>query len=179
MTALYHLFNKIYPLSDDFWNDFGAASTENILPRKTILLKQGRAIKKIYFIVKGLARAYYLKNDTDITSRFLRENELIIPINNENVELLEETILIAIDLDRLSDLHKKYPELNFVMRAITEYDYILSEQRSYAMRMKSARQRYEDLLQSDPQIFLRAPLKHIATFLGMKPETLSRIRAQR
>lgn len=179
MNGLDDLFRKITPLPDDFWIALHAMTTEKTLPRKTLLIKQGRACKEVYFIIQGLARAYYFKNDSDITARFIRENESIITLNNENVELLEDCLLIAIRHDDLQSLHSRFSEFNHVMRILTERNYISSEQRAYAMRMKSARERYEDLLQSDPQIFLRAPLKHIATFLGMKPETLSRIRAQR
>ena len=179
MTGLYQLFNNIHPLPAQFWNDLHAGVIEKLLPRKTILVKQGKQYKEIFFNIKGLARAFYYKNDTDVTSRFFRENELIIPVNNENIELSEESTLIIMPNDLLSSLQKRYPELNLVMRTLAEHNYILSEERSYAMRMRSARERYEDLLQSDPQIFLRVPLKHIASYFGMKPETLSRIRAQR
>ncbi|HZY80360.1 MAG TPA: Crp/Fnr family transcriptional regulator [Cyclobacteriaceae bacterium] len=179
MTALRNLFNSIHPLPEQFWSDLHEVIAEKLLPRKTILVKQGKPCNNTFFNLKGLARAYYYKNDTDVTSRFFRENELIIAVNNENIELTEDSALIIIPNDQLSHLQKTYPELNFVMRTIAEHNYILSEERSYDMRMKSARQRYEDLLQNDPQLFLRVPLKHIASYLGMKPETLSRIRSQR
>lgn len=179
MTGLRQLFNNICVLPDPFWNELHKGSVEKSLPRKTLLIKEARPVKDNYFIVEGLARSFYLKNDTDITSRFLRENELIIHLANENVELIEDSSLIVIPNELLSNLQKKYPELNLVMRVLAEHNYISSEERSYSMRMKSARERYEGLLRTDPQIFLRVPLKHIASYLGMKPETLSRIRSQR
>jgi CRP-like cAMP-binding protein len=151
-----------------------------MLPRKILLVKAGKPCRDTFFIVSGIARGYYLKNDTDITSRFMRENELIVAVNNnENVELVEESKLIIIPRDLLADLQRKHPELNFIMRSLAEHNYILSEERSFSMRMKSARERYEELLLTDADLFLRVPLKHIASYLGMKPETLSRIRAQR
>jgi hypothetical protein len=79
MTALYNLFQNIHPLPDAFWADLQSMVTEKDLPRKTLLLKQGTVCKEISIIIKGLVRAFYFKNDTDITSRFMRENELITP----------------------------------------------------------------------------------------------------
>jgi CRP/FNR family transcriptional regulator, anaerobic regulatory protein len=186
MTELYELFQKIYPLPPGFYNDLETMVTERDLPRKTILLKQGMICKEVSLMVKGLARAYYFRNDTDITSSFMRENELIISVNSffrqnpsyENIELMEDSTLITIKYDHLAELYKRHPQFNFVTRVLTEQYYIKSEERAYSMRMKTARERYELMLSGDPQIFQRVPLKHIASYLGMKAETLSRIRSR-
>jgi CRP-like cAMP-binding protein len=186
MSALYDLFQKIHPLPEEFRLDLQSVAIEKFLPRKTLLLKQETISKEIFLIVKGLARSYYFKNDTDITSWFMRENDLIIPgkslfsqkPSHENIELMEDSILISVKYDHLQELYNKYPDLNYITRVITERHFIMSEERSYSMRMKTARERYEQLLSSDPQIFQRVPLKHIASYLSMKPETLSRIRSR-
>lgn len=186
MTGLYNLFQNIHPLPDDFWEELRPLVVEKEFPRKTLLLKEGKICKEIHFIIKGLARAFYFKNDSDVTSRVMREHDLIIPVNSffrqqpsqENIELLEDSRLISLPYNLLMDLHERYPQFNYVTRVLTEHYYILSEERAFAMRMKSGRERYEQLLQHDPQIFQRVPLKHIASYLGMKPETLSRIRSR-
>lgn len=186
MNQLRSLFEKIHPLPDHFWGDLTSVAVEKEFPRKTLLLKQGKICREVCFIVKGLARAFYFKNDTDITSWIMRENDMIISVNSffrqqpshENIELLEDSLLVTLSYDHLLDLYEKYPPFNYVTRVLTEHYYILSEERSYAMRMNTGRERYEQLLQHDPEIFQRVPLKHIASYLGMKPETLSRIRAR-
>jgi CRP-like cAMP-binding protein len=186
MNGLLDLFEKIHPLPDEFREDLQSNTVEKEHPRKTLLLKQGKTCKDIHFIVKGLARAFYFKNDTDVTSWVMRENDLILSVNSffrqqpsqENIELLEDSILISLSRDHLLNLYRNYPQFNYVTRVIMEHYYILSEERTYAMRMKTARERYEQLLEHDPQLFQRVPLKHIASYLGMKAETLSRIRAK-
>lgn len=186
MNGLIHFFEKILLLPDDILDYLQSNTVEREFSRKTLLLKQGKTCREIHFIIKGLARAFYFKNDTDITARLMRENELILPAgsfilqqpSHENIELLEDSILISISHDALLYLYKKHPPFNFITRTIMEHYYILSEEHAYAMKMKTARERYEQLLQSDPQIFQRVPLKHIASYLGMKPETLSRIRSR-
>ncbi len=186
MTVLYNLFEKIHPLPTAFWDDFKSGVTERHLPRKTLLLHHGSICKEIHFIDKGLARAFYFKNDTDVTSRFTRENELILSVNSffrqkpsyENIQLLEDSVLTSLSFDVFTSLCNKYPQFNHVTRFLTEHYYILNEELVYSMRMKSARERYESLLAGDPGIFQRVALKHIASYLGMKAETLSRLRAR-
>jgi CRP/FNR family transcriptional regulator, anaerobic regulatory protein len=186
MNGLINFFEKILPLPDQILEYLQLNTTEREFTRKTLLLKQGKTCREIYFVVKGLARTFYFKNDTDVTARMMRENDLILPANSflrqqpshEYIELLEDSILISISHECLQELHKTYPQFNFITRTIVEHYYILSEEYTYAMKMKTARERYEQLLHSDPQIFQRVPLKHIASYLGMKPETLSRIRSR-
>lgn len=186
MNGLLDLFQKIYPLPHELIEDLRSNTIETDLPRKTLLLKQGKTSNNLHYIVSGLARAYYFQNDTDVTSRIMRENELILSVNSffrqqpstENIELLENSTLISLTRDYLLNLHQKYPLFNHITRVIMEHHYILSEERAYAMRMKTARERYEQLLLHDPKVFQRVPLKHIASYLGMKAETLSRLRAR-
>jgi len=186
MGPLYEIVQKIHPLPNEFWDDLQSTLVERELPRKTLLLRQGTISKEITFIVKGLARAYYFKNDLDVTSWLMRENDFIISVvsffrqipSEENIELLEDSTLISIPHKQLLALYKKYEAFNVVGRVITENYYILSEQRIYSMRMQTARERYELLVSNDPGIFQRVPLKYIASYLGMKPETLSRIRGK-
>jgi len=187
MNALYDIVQKIHPLPNEFWDELQATVVQRDIPRKTLLLRQGTVSNEISFIVKGLARAYYFKNDLDITSWLMRENDFIISVvsffkqvpSEENIELLEDSTLISIPFKQLLALYQKYEAFNVVGRVITENYYILSEQRIYSMRMHTARERYELLLSNDPGIFQRVPLKYIASYLSMKPETLSRIRAAR
>jgi CRP-like cAMP-binding protein len=186
MNGLINFFEKIHPLPGSLLEYLQSNIKEREFPRKTLLLKEGKTSKEIHFIVKGLARAFYFKNDTDITSRMMRENELILTVSSffrqqpslENIELVEDSILISLNHDQFQDIQKQFPPFNYITRIIMEHYYIVHEEHDYAMKMKTARDRYEQLLQTDPQIFQRLPLKHIASYLGMKPETLSRIRSR-
>lgn len=155
------------------------------LPRRHWLLQPGQISERIFFIEKGVARGYYLKEDREVTSWFMKESDFIISIVSfytrqpaqEYIELLEDSVLWSITYEQLQQLYDAFPEFNKVGRLLTERYYVLSEQRAQNLRMQSARERYAQLLTDFPAIFRRVPLKYIASHLGLSPETVSRLRA--
>ena len=96
----------------------------------------------------------------------------------ENIEILEDATLQSINWDQLQSLYKNYPEFNETGRLITENYYIKSEERVINLQTLTARQRYDQLLSTYPGILQKASLGQIASYLGIKQETLSRIRAR-
>ena len=97
----------------------------------------------------------------------------------ECIELLEEASLISISFQDLQAMYHRHVEFNVVGRVLTEKYYGLSEERLIHLRMQTARERYASLLAAHPAVFQRASLKQIASYLGIPPETLSRLRAIR
>jgi CRP-like cAMP-binding protein len=149
-----------------------------------MLLRRGEICKNLYFIEKGFVRAYYDKDGQEVTSWFMQENDLIVSVHSffrqqpshENIMLLEKTTLTSISYEDLQALYRQFPRFNYTGRLLTENYYVLSEERLISMRMQSAQERYIALLRKYPQILRRAQLNQIASYLGMKPETLSRLR---
>lgn len=97
----------------------------------------------------------------------------------ENIEVLEDCIVQSINWDQLQAIYKQYPEFNLTGRIITEQYYIQSEERSIQLQTLSGKERYEKLLREYPGILQKASLGHIASYLGIKQETLSRIRGHK
>src|SRR5436853_66201 len=83
---------------------------------------------------------------------------------------LEQTALLSIHYADLNQIYRQFPEFNFIGRLLTERYYGLSEQRSWSLRHQTTMERYHHLLKTYPQLLERAPLKYIASYLGMKPE---------
>ncbi len=115
------------------------------------------------------------------------EGEIIVSVYSffsrkpsfENIEVLDDCVLQSINWDQLQGLYKKYPEFNLTGRIITEQYYIRSEERTISLQTLNAKQRYEKLLSDYPGILQKASLGQIASYLSIKQETLSRIRAKK
>jgi CRP-like cAMP-binding protein len=94
------------------------------------------------------------------------------------VQALEETEVIEIPYSVLQHLYKIFPETERLGRIITENYYIKLEERFLSLQFKTAKERYQKLLNSKPSLIQRVSLGQIASYLGITQETLSRIRAE-
>lgn len=152
----------------------------------SFLIKQGQHTNHLYIIEKGFARIFSIIKGKEITSLFARENDIITSTqalftktaSNENVEILEDSLLLKIDYTSFVDLCRAYPDMFNLYRFLMEKYYLALEERTLSLQFDSALERYRKLLLRDPFILQRASLASIASFLGMSPVTLSRMRAQ-
>jgi len=184
---LFQLLNSIHILSPELQTAISDLLIEEHFKKKTLILKQGQVSQRIYFISEGFVRAYYDKSDETFTNWFMGQGDIIISVYSffsrrpsfESIEVLEDCTLQSISWDQLQYLYKTFPEFNINGRIITEQYYIRSEERAIDLQTLTAKQRYEKMISSYPDILQKASLGQIATYLGIKQETLSRIRAQR
>ena len=154
------------------------------LPKRHCILKEGQRNDHISFVMSGLLRAYYMKDDADICSRFMPENHICFSVISfytrkpgyEYIETLEPTLLAQIHYDKLQKIYRDHIEFNYVTRIWTEHYCSMSEQRLYLLRRQNAEDRYLFFLENYPTLLQRLPLTYIASYLGMKLETLSRVR---
>ncbi|MBR1498773.1 MAG: Crp/Fnr family transcriptional regulator [Bacteroidaceae bacterium] len=148
------------------------------------ILEEGKVCRALYFVDKGMVRQYYYKNKKDVTEHFSFEGRIVFCIESFLkqepsrliVEALENTQLYAIPRDELFNLMVRNQELEMLYRKILEHVAISSQEHADSQRFENAAERYERLLREKPEIILRAPMVHIASFLQMTPETLSRVR---
>jgi CRP/FNR family transcriptional regulator, anaerobic regulatory protein len=96
----------------------------------------------------------------------------------EFIEAIEQTILLYITYDELQLAYQLFPEFNTIGRMLTEKYYVLSEERLLGIRNKKATDRYKFLLKYHPEIILRAPVQHIASYLDIDKATLSRLKSK-
>lgn len=148
------------------------------------LLQEGSVCRAMYFVQKGMVRQYYYKNKKDVTEHFSFEGRIVFCIESFLkqepsrliVEALENSKLYAIPYDDLHNLMVRNQEMEMLYRKILEHVAISSQEHADSQRFENATERYERLLREKPEIVLRAPMVHIASFLQMTPETLSRVR---
>lgn len=149
------------------------------------LLSEGEKSDSIYFVIRGSVRVFYLnKEGIETNTWFLFENELVISVFSfftsqpsfEYIETLEDSVFIVLRKDKLDWLYEHFVEFNMNGRRLTELYYIRNEAQANSLRMLSAKQRYEQLIQTQPQLLQRVSLSHVSSYLGISRETLSRIR---
>ena len=161
---------------------------EILMPRKypkgARILDEGEVCQSIYWIVKGLVRQFYFKNNKELTEYMATENTICMSIeslfhetpSHQIIQALEPTILFEIPMHELENAAIKSVNIQMLYRKILEESLIISQQRADMLRFESAQDRYQKLVKSTPQLVLRAPLVYIASYLQMTPETLSRVR---
>lgn len=155
-------------------------------PKNHLLHNQGTICKHIYLIEKGIARTFFYKEGKDITVHIASEGELITAIDSVislkksryNVELIEDSQVYCITYTKLQSLLTKHPQHEKYMRLILEQLYTEGANRIEEFLFYNAKERYNNLIKSNPSILNRVNLGHIASYLGMTQETLSRIRKQ-
>ncbi len=148
------------------------------------VLAEGDVCQNIYWIVKGLVRQYYYKNNKELTEYMAAENTIMMSIESlfkekpsmQIIQALEPTLIYAMPKAELEAVAMRSVNIQILYRKILEESLIISQQRADMLRFESAQDRYQKLVKSAPQLVLRAPLVYIASYLQMTPETLSRVR---
>jgi len=157
-----------------------------ILARGSLLLKEGDRCRQLYFIESGAVRGFYNLEGREITHWFAFENDFVTSFHSfitqqpsvENVQLMEGSVLWSISHEKLQSLMNHYHEIERVVRKAYEGYYIRLEERFVNAHFKTAGERYTDLIRQNPHFVERVSLGTIASYLGISPETLSRIRAR-
>ncbi|WP_343854164.1 Crp/Fnr family transcriptional regulator [Algoriphagus jejuensis] len=173
------------PLSIACQQDLVANSKICAFKRGEIVVREGQYSEKAYLIVEGCARAYYLKDGKDISDWFAFENQFMASIvsffsakpSPHYVEFVEDSVVLEFSKDTFEHLSNRYHDFErFVSKVVTETMLGLCE-RLYTIQFNKAEERYKHLLSIHPDITTRIPLTHIASYLGVTLETLSRIRS--
>lgn len=152
------------------------------------IVQEGDVVEYDYFIVKGLARTYQVDDKGhehivrftpedwwagDLASFFGR-----VP-TQYNIDCLEDTELLRINMSDLDRLFDQVPQMNKYFRLLYQKSIVAFNQRVTANLTKSAKERYEEFVLRYPLIEQRVPNHQIASYLGIAPQSLSRIRRQR
>ncbi|TCP21905.1 CRP-like cAMP-binding protein [Tenacibaculum skagerrakense] len=155
--------------------------------KKGDLLHQSNSICKHFFLLfSGIARVFYFRDGKDITVHIAQEQESITAIDSfiqrkkskYSIEALEDIECIAISRSDLEKLSEESHQFEHFGRLFLEKIYIDLAERIDSLLLHTSQERYEELLERKPDLFNRIPAKHLASFLGMTPETFSRIRSK-
>lgn len=155
------------------------------LPKGYQLLNEGTHSTKVFYIEKGLMRIYYLKDGRDITHDFFDEKRIYAPIENiflnqrypYSLELLEKSIIRSIDFSKVEKIIDTDSNLQRFSRYVLVSTIKRLAENLHSIQFQSAQERYKLLIEKYPNILLRSPLGHIASYLGITQQTLSEIRS--
>lgn len=186
MERLIYYLESIYPLSDGLKKYLLDHLKVRQLSKKQYLLRAGHVSRYIYFIETGLLKCFYMSNNIEVCSWFMKEGDVIISVESfftqkpsyEAIQAIEDCELYFIEYNELQFIYRNFPEFNFVGRVLTEKYYTLSEQRLYSMRMQRASERYQYLLDHFPELIKRVASKYLASYLGVTEVTLSKIKCK-
>jgi len=151
---------------------------------KDHFLSEGKVCQEIGFVNKGCFRTYYLFDGKEINTHFAFENEFVTDYDSflqskpsrYFIQALENTEIVTFNLSALQNAYNQSHNWERFGRIISEQSYKLTTQRVESFLFLDGEQRYLDLLKNQPHIFDRIPLYHIATYLGLERESLSRLR---
>jgi CRP-like cAMP-binding protein len=154
--------------------------------KKQTILEAGDLSDSVYFVIEGLVRIFYVKEEKEITNWFIKENMMFaatysILTGNSNYstyEALEETYVLKIKYDVLESFYTKYHTLEHLGRKIIEAYYGAFMKKTYDVLFLSAEERYQLFVKDHGDLLNRVPLRFVASFLGITQETLSRLRAK-
>ena len=174
-------------ISDIAWNAFAARMSVLELGKDEVLTAQGNVEDNIYFIVKGAVRVYVDHKDKDICTNFRFDNQFTSSITSfltrEPSQYWLRTQVpskfLVFGHEDLMWLYENYVEINTLGRVVMETLLIDKRQRELDFLTLSAEERYVKLTNEHPQYIQQIALKYLASFLGITPESLSRIRAKR
>jgi CRP-like cAMP-binding protein len=177
-------FSGISPLSEEESKAILDSMCIKTFEKGAFLGKEGKISRDTYFILEGCVREFILMDGEEKTTNFFTEEQWVISLNNfgpqnvatHNLVCMEDTTVSVGNEQQAQEMFKKFPRFETISRAIVEADFTNQKKLLTSYLTDTPEQRYLKLLASRPDIFQRVPQYQIASYIGVKPESLSRIR---
>jgi signal-transduction protein with cAMP-binding, CBS, and nucleotidyltransferase domain len=186
MNPLIQTLSLVSPLSEEAQGALAEVTRFRQLRKNTGLLQIGNVSHHLHFIHQGLARVYYYKDAIDITDYFAIDNQFIGAVASlftgapsaKGIQLLEDADVYSLHIQDLEKLCGRFHEVERAGRRMAILGFLESQARLESIQFLSARERYEQLERQFPGLLNRAPLKYVASYLGITQVSLSRIRGE-
>jgi CRP-like cAMP-binding protein len=182
---LFAFISKYISLTEDEKNAILSLNTFRSVRKGTILLKEGQKSHDCYFVLKGCIRKYYIIDGEEKTTAFYTEMDALTPhcvINKAPSEYfiscVEDSVLTVSNSDMEAEINTKFPKFEMMCRRLSE-ELLAKQQINFdEFKTSSPEQRYLNLMQKRPDLIQRVPQHQLASYLGIKPQSLSRLRAR-
>ncbi len=184
IQKLIEYFSSIKPISSEERNAIIASASIKTFPKDTILLKEGEIAKDTYFVLNGCIRQYMLIDGVEKTNHFFTEAQWVLSANSLINQIpadhffscTEETTLVIGNENDENQLFVQFPRLESISRKVVEKIFAEHQLLNTNYYTDSPEQRYLRLLETRPSLFQRVPQYQLASYIGVTPESLSRIR---
>jgi len=184
VEKLIDYFLKFQVLTDEEKNMIRQGTDIQAVKKGTILLNEGEKPNDNYFVLNGCIRQYYLMDGEEKTSNFFTEDEWILPftsveqngVSKYYLESLEDSYLVVANDKKGNNFLEEYPKFRKTSQLILEKEIVRQQNEIAKYINQTPEQRYLALQENRPDLILRVPQYQIASYVGVKPESLSRIR---
>jgi len=175
--------SKYIPITKELEEEISRIEFIKCFDKGTILLEEGKKSNECFFIIKGCIRSFYIKDGEEKTTEFYTEEQAVIPSaygikipSAYYLECIEDTITGVGTPELETEMYQKFPQIESLNRALGEAIMAKNQDTFAEFKMASHEEKYLALLKNRPELIQRAPQHQIASYLGIKPESLSRIR---
>ncbi len=183
MDTFRQFIENYTPLPADEWRQIANCFKKRLIEKDELLLAQGKVCRHLYFLESGLLRFFIVKDGNDITKFFTDAPYCFTSQASfnaekpatENIQAIEKSVAWQLNLKQTNDLLALKSWADFA-RKITREVQFFTEEILEELQTETAEFRYEKMLRDNPSLVQRIPLKHLASYLGIAPQSLSRIR---
>ncbi len=185
IEPLIQYFNQFIPLTIEEKNKVSEVFKPRLYRKRQYVLQEGDVCNQFNFIVRGCLRMYKIddKGNTHIL-QFAAENWWLSNIGSFherkpselNIDALEDTMVLQISYDNLITLYVAFPKFDRIFRVLIENSYVSLQKRMLQSISSTAEERYNSFMHHYAHLTQRIPQTQIASFLGITPEFLSRLR---
>lgn len=183
-NKLLDYFSKIMPITNEEADAIAATMNVKHYKKGEVLLKEGQISTEAYFVLEGCVRQYFIIDGEEKTTNFFTQEQWVISLNtfsnslpsNHYMACCTDCVLVVGNREKEEDLYHQFPKLETVSRKVMEKVFAEQQEIMASYTTDSPEQRYLKLLNLRPNLFQIIPQYQIASYIGVKPESLSRIR---
>jgi CRP-like cAMP-binding protein len=182
---LFDFISKYVSITEDEKNALLSLNLFHSVKKGTVLLKEGQKSKESYFVLKGCIRVYYIIDGEEKTTAFYTELDALTPhcvtyntTSDYFISCVEDSIILISNTDMSEEVNRKFPKFDTMCRMLSE-ELLAKKQIDFdEFKTSSPELRYINLMRKRPDLIQRVPQHQLASYLGIKPQSLSRLRTR-
>ena len=186
-NLLHEGLNGLHPIPQDQFDGVKVFYTARDYKEGDYIIRQGDHTAEIYYVLSGLVRSYYIiEKGAELNKAFYSVNGVLTSFrallteqpSDLNIQCLEPTTMLVGDYRKVRAFNDKHLDLQIAARIVAEYAFIAKDAREYQLLSMTAKERYAQFLMDYEGFSDRISDRHVASYLGVRPETLSRLKRE-